>query len=173
MIYIPMLKTRKEELKVLKVMKEHYSDKIIPLIEVIREIYKPNYLTDENGEFIKEKRNTQFRKIKCVPTEQDVITLQRFNEMVEGHKLFIDYFRFSLSKYGKNINFKSAELAINLNNDYQLYKDKVLSAAQYNNMIPVISVKPGFDIPKNELKSFVTQLQNRANGVKNYGRMDR
>ena len=162
MIYIPMLKTRKEELKVLKVMKEHYSDKIIPLIEVIREIYKPNYLTDENGEFIKEKRNTQFRKIKCVPTEQDVITLQRFNEMVEGHKLFIDYFRFSLSKYGKNINFKSAELAINLNNDYQLYKDKVLSAAQYNNMIPVISVKPGFDIPKNELKSFVTQLQNKT-----------
>lgn len=65
MIYIPMLKTRKEELKVLKVMKEHYSDKIIPLIEVIREIYKPNYLTDENGEFIKEKRNTQFRKIKA------------------------------------------------------------------------------------------------------------
>lgn len=34
--------------------------------------------------------------------------------------------------------------------------------AQYNNMIPVISVKPGFDIPKNELKSFVTQLQNKT-----------
>lgn len=63
MIYIPMLKTRKEELRVLKLMKEHYSDKIIPLIEVICEIYNPNYLTDENGEFIKEKRNTQYRKI--------------------------------------------------------------------------------------------------------------
>ncbi len=55
MIYIPMLKTRKEELRVLKLMKEHYSDKIIPLIEVICEIYNPNYLTDENGEFIKER----------------------------------------------------------------------------------------------------------------------
>ena len=82
--------------------------------------------------------------------------------MVESHKLFIDYFRFSLNKYGKNIKFESAELAFNLSNDYQLYKDKVLSVAQYNNMIPVISVKPGFDIPKNELKSFVTQLQNKT-----------
>lgn len=165
MIYIPMLKTRKEELRVLKLIKEHYSDKIIPLIEVICEIYNPNYLTDENGEFIKEKRNTQYRKIKCAPTEQDVITLQKLNEMVESHKLFIDYFIFSLNKYGKNIKFESAELAFNLSNDYQLYKDKVLSVAQYNNMIPVISVKPGFDIPKNELKSFVTQLQNKTEQI--------
>lgn len=65
MIYIPMLKTRKEELKVLKVMKEHYSDKIIPLIEVIREIYKPNYLTDENGEFIKENVTLSLERLNA------------------------------------------------------------------------------------------------------------
>lgn len=53
MIYIPMLKTRKEELRVLKLMKEHYSDKIIPLIEVICEIYNPNYLTDEMVNLLK------------------------------------------------------------------------------------------------------------------------
>lgn len=160
MIYIPMLKTRDEELRVLRSMKEHYSDKIIPLIEVICEKYQVRYMTDENGEFIREKHKTQYRKVKCVPTEQDIITLQSLNEMVESQKLFIDYFRFSLDKYGKNIKFESAELAFNLSNDYQLYKQKVLSVAQYKNMIPVISVKPDFDIPKNELKNFVAQLQN-------------
>lgn len=162
MIYIPMLKTRDEELRILRTMKEHYSDKIIPLIEVISEKYQVRYKTDENGEFIKEKHKTQYRKVKCPPTEQDIITLQSLNEIVEGRKLFIDYFRFSLDKYGRNIKFESAELAFNLNNDYQLYKQKVLAVSQYRNMIPIISVKPGFDIPKNELKNFVNQLQEKT-----------
>lgn len=160
MIYIPMLKTRDEELRVLSSMKEHYSDKIVPLIEVICEKYQVRYMTDDNGEFIREKHKTQYRKVKCAPTEQDIITLQSLNQIVENHKLFIDYFRFSLNKYGKNIKFESTELAFNLSNDYQLYKQKVLSVAQYKNMIPVISVKPDFDIPKNELKNFIIQLQN-------------
>ncbi len=159
MIYIPMMKTRDEELRVLKSMKEHYSDKIIPLIEVICEKYQVRYMMDENGEFIREKHKTQYRKVKCTPTEQDIITLQNLNEIVENHKMFIDYFRFSLDKYGKNIKFESAELAFNLSNNYQLYKQKVLSVARYKNMIPVISVKPDFDIPKTELKNFVSQLQ--------------
>lgn len=47
MIYIPMLKTRDEEFRVLKSMKECYSDKIIPLIEVISEQYQVRYKTDE------------------------------------------------------------------------------------------------------------------------------
>ncbi len=63
MIYIPMLKTRDEELRVLRSMKEHYSDKIIPLIEVICEKYQVRYMTDENGEFIREKHKTQYRKV--------------------------------------------------------------------------------------------------------------
>ena len=83
MIYIPMLKTRDEELRVLKSMKECYSDKIIPLIEVISEKYQVRYQTDENGEFIREKHKTQYRKVKCTPTEQDIITLQNLNEMLE------------------------------------------------------------------------------------------
>lgn len=49
MIYIPMLKTRGEELRVLRSMKEHYSDKIIPLIEVICEKYLVRYMTAEKG----------------------------------------------------------------------------------------------------------------------------
>ncbi len=159
MIYVPMLKTRDEELRVLKSMKGCYSDKIIPLIEVISEQYQVRYKTDENGEFIREKHKTQYRKVKCTPTEQDIITLQSLNEKVDGCKMFIDYFRFSLNKYGKNIKFESAELAYNLSNDYQLYKQKVLSVSQYKNMIPIISVKPDFGIPRAELKSFVSQLQ--------------
>lgn len=165
MIYVPMLKTRDEELRVLQSMKECYSDKIIPLVEVISEQYQVRYETDENGEFIRKKHKTQYRKVRCIPTEQDVITLQKINELIENRKVFIDYFRFSIDKYGRNIKFRSAELAFNLSNNYDLYKQKVLAVRQYKNMIPVISVKTGFDIPKSELNDFVAQLQERAEQI--------
>lgn len=159
MIYVPMLKTRDEELRVFKAMRECYSEKIIPLIEVISEQYQVRYETDENGEFIKKKSKSRYLRVKCKPTEGDIITLQKLNEMCENRRIFIDYFRFSLKKYGKNIKFPSAELAFNLSNNYEYYKEKVLAVTQHNNMIPVISVKPEFEIPKSELGSFVSQLQ--------------
>ena len=165
MIYVPILKTREEELRVIRNAKGCFSDKIIPLIEVITEKYKDVYQTDANGEFIRQLQGTRMVKIKCVPTEQDIITLPNINELIDNKKVFIDYFRFSLNKYGRDINFNNAELSYNLNNNYDLYKEKVLSVTQYENMIPIISVKPKFDISKSELIAFLSQLQNRTEQV--------
>lgn len=165
MIYVPMLKTRDEELRVLRSTKECFSDKIIPLVEVISEKYQVRYEVDENGEFIRELHGKQMRKVPCKPTEQDIITLQKLNELVGDHKFFVDYFRFSLEKYGANIKFASAELAFRISNDYELYKKKVISVTEYENMIPVISVKPQFEIPKSELRNFIEQLQNSTEQV--------
>ncbi len=165
MIYIPMLKTREEELRVIQNIKGCFSDKIIPLIEVISEKYKVVYETDKNGELIRQKQGNRMVKVKCKPTEQDIITLPFINELVDNKKVFIDYFRFSLNKYGRNINLNSAELAYNLNNNYELYKEKVLSITEYKNMIPIISVKPEFDIPKSELMVFLGQLQSKTEQV--------
>ena len=165
MIYVPMLKTRDEELRVLRSVEECFSDKIIPLVEVISEQYQVRYEVDENGEFIRKQHGKQMRKVPCKPTEQDIITLQKLNETVGDHKFFVDYFRFSLEKYGTNIKFTSAELAFRMSNDYELYKQKVVSVVEYENMIPVISVKTQFEIPKSELKSFIEQLQSNARQI--------
>ena len=50
MIYVPMLKTRLEELRVTKEMEYCFSDKIVPLFEIINELYKTTYQKDENGD---------------------------------------------------------------------------------------------------------------------------
>ena len=165
MIYVPMLKNRGEELRVVSNISECFSDKVVPLIEVITEKYKTTYKMDEKGEFIYEKRKNRKCKVKAIPTEQDIITLQYINQLVGQKKVFIDYFRFTLDKYGKNIDFSSAELSFNLNNSYDLYKKKVFSITEYTNMIPVISVKPGFDISKSELVDFLNQIQAKSRQV--------
>lgn len=159
MLYVPMLKTRDEELRVLKDVRDCYSEKIIPLIEIISEQYRVRYQTDENGDFVREKHKTRYLKAKCEPVDEDIITLQNLNEIIGNKKMFIDYFRFSLEKYGKNIKFKNAALAFDLSNNYNLYKTKVLEVSRYETMIPVISVKTEFDISKSELSNFVQELQ--------------
>lgn len=165
MIYVPILKTRKAEFKVLQKSEKYFAEKIIPLVEIIAEEYKVTYEKDENGEFIRQRHGKVMRRVRCKPTEEDIITLDNLNQLVGGKSVFIDYFRFSLDKYGKNIDFAKAELSYNLNNDYNLYKQKLLSVTEYENMIPVISVKKDFDIPKTELCDLLHKLQRRTKRV--------
>lgn len=65
MIYVPMLKMRVDEMLVAKQMNFSFSEKTIPLIEIINNKYKVIYKTDENGECIKEKRKDRmYRGVK-------------------------------------------------------------------------------------------------------------
>lgn len=165
MLYVPMLKTRTEELKVAKEMHSCFSDDIIPLFEVIRELYRITYKRNPNGEFVYEQRKKRKVKIKAMPTEDDIVTLQSINDYIDGKLAFIDYFRFSLKKYGKNISFRKAELSFDLNNDLELYKTKLLEVTKYANMIPVISLKPECGFPKADLVNFVTKLQMKTTHI--------
>ncbi len=165
MMYVPMLKTRSEELKIAKEMHLCFSDSIIPLFEIINELYKTVYKTNSIGEFVYEQRKTRKVKVKADPTEDDIITLQKINECVDGTLMFIDYFRFSLKKYGRNISLQKAELSFHMNNDLELYKTKLLETTKYSNMIPVISLKPDCEFPKAELKIFVSKLQSETTHI--------
>ncbi len=159
MIYVPILKTRKEELNVAKDMCKCFSESIIPMFEVINEIYKRSYKRDRNGAFVYEQRKTRRVRVKKEPTTEDIVTLQRLNDYVDGRMVFIDYFRFSLRKYGREISISRAELSFDLNNDLELYKTKLLETAKYANMIPVISLKPDCGLPKSDFVDFVSKIQ--------------
>lgn len=165
MMYIPMLKTRSEELRVAKEMHSCFSDNIIPLFEIINELYETTYKRDSSGEFIYEQHKTRRTRVKAEPTEADIVTLKRIDSYIDGKLMFIDYFRFSLKKYGKNISFRKAELSFNLNNDLELYKTKLLKTTKYDNMIPVISLKQDCNFPKAELANFVEKLQSETTHI--------
>lgn len=159
MMYVPMLKTRAEEMRVAREMHTCFSSNMVPLFEIINELYKPSYKKDSQGEFVYEQRKTRKVKVKIEPTKEDIITLPTINSLVDGKLMFIDYFRFSIEKYGRNISFRKAELSFDLNNDLELYKNKLLEVTKYSNMIPVISLKPECSFPKPDLIRFVAELQ--------------
>lgn len=166
MLYIPILKTRREEYSIARKMKYCFSNKIIPMFEIISEQYDVKYLIDENtGNFLYEKKGEKNYKIKKEESPEDIITLQHINNLIDNNKVFIDYFRFSIEKYGRNIDVQRAELALDLSNNSTHYKEKVLSVSTFPNMIPVISIKNEFDFSNTELENFIDELQARNDSI--------
>lgn len=166
MIYVPMLKTRREEYAVLKKMADCFSEKIIPLIEIISDKYQLKYKTDpETGEYIYRKTKKRRMRIKEDPTEQDCITLSNINNILEKRRVFIEYFRFSNKVYGNNVDISRAELSWRISNDVELYKAKIKEITMYPNMIPVVSIKTSFGMSKNELVAFIAELQKECSSL--------
>lgn len=166
MIYIPILKTRKEECNVLKNMSYYFSEKIIPMVEVIAEQYETKYIMDIiTGEFIYEKRGKSRRRKKKTPTDDDIITLDNIAKIMGGKRVFIDYFRFSSEVYGNRVNIAKTELSWKISNNSDLYKTKLLEITKYPHMIPVVSIKENFGMSKNELKSLMEILKSKCGSI--------
>lgn len=155
------MKNRKEEMKVLKDMNPFFSEKIIPLIEIIRDEYQTQYEKDPitgKDVYILKPGNKKRSRVELTPTEADIITLQEIQKRLEGKYVFIDFFRFSDNEYGKKV-FKGVELSIKLSRNYDYYKERMLSLGTYENFIPTISIKEGFIFSNTNLLELITDLR--------------
>lgn len=160
MIYVPMLKTRREELSVSKEMNYCFSDNIIPLFEILTDRHEIKYKIDPiTHSFIVEQKGKRKMRIKEIPTDSDIITLDSLNKLMKNKKAFIDYFRFTIKKYGKNIDIDRTDLAWKLSRDSVLYKNRIKEISKYSNLIPIVSIKPEFVFGKNELEEYLVELQ--------------
>ncbi|MCY6958891.1 beta family protein [Clostridium brassicae] len=160
-MYIPMMKTRREELQVSKKLNYCFSDKIIPLFEILNEVYEKKYEVDDNGKHLMElkpgnKRKTPILKAK---TPDDIITLDKINEVVNESKVFIDYFRFDVDKYDRQLDIGKMTLAYMLNNNSDEYIKKLKGITKYKNMIPVLSLKKTFTFSKRQTIEIINELQ--------------
>ena len=161
-VYVPMMKTRQEEFRVAKELNFCYSEKIIPLFEIVDEIYETKYKTDENGDYLKELKegNTRKTRVKEERTSDDIITLDKINDIVKKATVFIDYFRFDIKKYGTNLDLNSLQLAYKLNNNNNEYVKKLKEVSKkYKNMIPVFSLKKPFHFSNYDIINIINQLQ--------------
>lgn len=166
-MYIPIMKNRDEEMRVLQAMNVYFDNSIVPLIEIYRDIYLPRYQTDEiTGKFIYEQKpNKQKRnKIQLPLTEDDIITLKQIKDFLKGKKAFIDFFRFNANEYDDR-PFKDVELSIRLSRDFEYYKTRLLDIGHYSDLIPVISIKEGFDISEFDLIRLINRLKESNSSI--------
>lgn len=155
------MKNRDEEIRVIQTMNGYFNDSIIPLIEIYRDFYLTRYKTDETGNIVYEKKpNSKKRnRIKLPPTEDDIITLKKIEKFLNGKKAFIDFFRFNANEYGDSRSFNNVELSIHLSRDFAYYKTRMLEIGNYSNLIPVISIKEGFNISEFNLIQLINRLK--------------
>lgn len=165
MLYVPMLKVRQEEEKVSKTLQNCFDDNIIPLFEILVDKYKKIYETDPvTGKNIREEKicndgKSRFYKIPIPEIDENIITLDTINKNINNKKAFIEFYRFSLKEFpSSKIKLNSVKLAYKLNNDLNSYLERTTEIANYDNFIPVISIKKEFEIPEKDLKSLFNKI---------------
>lgn len=164
MIYVPMLKTRKEELKVANNLQNCFTENIIPLFEILDEIYQLRFAVDDiSKKFLYEKKGKRNQKVKLPNIKDDIITLQEISENIGNRIAFIDYFRYSLKKYKTKVDVEKVKLSRLLNDDSNLYIQKLKEVTLFENFIPVISIKTDFKIAKIDLRELVRELKKTSN----------
>jgi hypothetical protein len=167
-MYVPIMKNRTEELRVIREMNGYFSDSMIPLIEIIKDEYEVKYKIDENTGQIMYERNAgkkKRKKVELPPTEEDIITFKKINERLNGKKAFIEFFRFSEDEYDNKKTYKNIELAFILSKDFAYYRQRMLEIGNYGNFIPVISIKKGFKISAHDLINFINGLRNNNQSI--------
>lgn len=166
-MYIPIMKSRAEELKVAQELNYCFSDKIIPLFEILNDIYIVEYEIGDDGKYLMEQKpgNTKRTRIKKEKTPEGIITLDKINEIVNGAKVFIDYFRFDVKKYGNNIDINSVALSYTLNNNVNEYINKLIGISKYKNMIPVLSIKKSLNFKVSKLVEIMDKLQSLNSSI--------
>ena len=117
-MYVPILKARRTELGIIKDLSHCFSDKIIPLVEIINE-------------------------------KSDI---NKFINYIDNKKIFIDYLRISRNKYGNKYDPTQVLLSIDISRNETNYLNNLKQLLQYNNAIPVISIKSDFETDKTILE---------------------
>ena len=167
-MYVFLLKGRKAEFNVAQNMNYCFSNDVVPLFEIINELYNPKYKLDpKTGDYLLVlKENAKKRsKVKLNPLDEDVNTLEKISGYLNGKIAFIDYFRFSTDKYGNRISLSKVLLARKLSADASKYYEKLITIANYENLIPVLSVKKSFTLKMHELEEIINQLQLRSKKI--------
>ena len=134
---------------------------MIPLIEILQDHYR---LTDfaidpVTGEFLKRNAGTRMQRYRVEPTEDDRDTLQYYSDHVAAKKAFVDLFRFSTDVYGRRIKASAVELSQRLNQNENLYIERLLEVGRYKNFIPVLSIKNGYFPQIYQVTDLIKRLQ--------------
>lgn len=149
-MYVVAMKNRPNELSAMKLLQDNnlLLPNVIPLIEVIKEKYECDKLMDpDTGKPVRREQRCKNGKIRNCgvdnPDTRHDVTLRKITECFPGRDVLVDYFRCDLKKY--HYDPVKIELILKLNNDLDLYCEKVLKILDYPHLIPVITVKRGMD----------------------------
>lgn len=157
-MFIPILKFRQSEMRAIEKVVDMLSDEIVPLFEVFKDTHKIRYeIDDVTGEFkIKVSENGRKIRIKAVPNDSDINTLDLINDTINGKKAFIDFLRINENKY-KNYDANIAAIGLKLRN-FDYYKKRVMEVSNFSNFIPVISIQNAFNNNMKQMQNLYEEL---------------
>lgn len=149
-MYVIAMKNRLNEMSAMKELQSAglLRSDMLPLVEVIREEYEFDKLCDpDTGEYVTEKRRCKDGRVRNYkiddPNSKRDVTLDTICGLFPNRAVLVDYFRFEHSKY--TFDSSKVELALRLNRNIELYREKVKAIGAYSRLVPVITVRRSMD----------------------------
>ncbi|MGV8145464.1 MAG: beta family protein [Alkaliphilus sp.] len=144
MYYVPILKNRQQELKLVRDYNACFSEKIIPMIEIIAE-----------------KTSTKILEGK---TEDGLEVIKDLIERLNGKEAFIDFFTFDERVY-KRFTPDKCRLAIDLRGNSNLYYSRLDGVSNFGNLVPVLSIKKARNFKDEKLEVILRSLKNKNDKI--------
>lgn len=166
-MYVPLIKNRQSEMKAVRDTVECFSEKILPLFEIIEDKYEKRFKLDATtGEIVREKQvykngKVVYRKVQDDPREEDIITLYELHQILGNKQAMIDFFRFDMSEYAFKLDMSKLELSRKLM-DVDYYLERLKQCCEYNNFIPVVSVKRLYELSEEALAEFIQYVHKKG-----------
>lgn len=151
----------------------YINESIIPLVEIVEEnIVFDNKIDPDTQEVVREevayktgkkKGQLHWVSVKDPESRRDE-TLSNIAQLLPGHSIFVDFFRCDMRKY-KGADHSKCSLVIRLNNSLDEYKKRILGVSEYDNLIPVVTIKSGVDnFTPSQLRELIRQLKELSHG---------
>ncbi len=164
-MYIPILKNRASEMRVLSQSNNLIGKNMIPLIELISSEYQTRYERDPiTDEFIYVQGPKKRKRVKIEPTEVDNITFEKIKKYTANNKCFVEPFRYDSNDYPRT-DINKVLYAFEISRDYEKYKNQLIKVSQESSMIPVISIKKSFETSKDDLGKLVNILKGNSASI--------
>ena len=133
-----MMKNRQLETKFITNHSNFFSDKIIPMVEII---------------------NLSIRESE--PTLEKEITL--FDQAIEG-QYFVDLFTFDDPTY-RPYTFLKVSYSKRLSSDFLFYQSEILKLCSFKRAIPVVSIRKGLKVSIAQVQNLIRELKKRNKQV--------
>lgn len=138
-MYVPIIKNKNTEIKILTENLPDFGDKIIPLVEIVSFQKKKKYSLKDGKRFkIKDKYGENHFAVEGY----DDITLETIKNMSSLSSIFVQYFRYDFDQYSPQMDQDVRDVAYKNGQDIQAYLESTEKLFEIENVIPVIIIKP-------------------------------
>lgn len=160
-MYVPIIKNKNTEIKIVSESLSEFGNLIIPLVEIVSTQKKKIYAKREGKRF---KEEDEYGENHFVVEGYDNITIETIKKLASLSTIFVQYFRYDFEQYSPQMDQDVRDVAYKNGQELDSYIDSTRNLFDIENVIPVIIIKPFVNngLHLTELHEFILEMKQKG-----------